>query len=139
MTEALNLAQERQLDLIQVTEKIEPPVCKLGNYGKYLYWQEKKHKDAKTHRGGETKGIRLSFGISPHDLGIRANQAEKFLKEGNKIMIELVLRGREKALAHLAGEKINLFFEILNKKIPIKQESAPRRSFRGIITTISKA
>ncbi|MDP2930189.1 MAG: hypothetical protein Q8N56_01085, partial [bacterium] len=104
-----------------------------------LYWQEKKHKETRIRRGGETKGIRLSFGISPHDIEIRANQAEKFLKEGNKIMIEMVLHGREKALANLAGEKINLFLEILDKKIPIKQESAPRRSFRGILMMISKA
>ncbi|MDP2930687.1 MAG: translation initiation factor IF-3, partial [bacterium] len=82
LIEALKLAQERQLDLIQVTEKVVPPVCKLGDYGKYLYWQEKKHKETRIRRGGETKGIRLSFGISPHDIEIRANQAEKFLKEG---------------------------------------------------------
>ena len=84
---ALKLARERNLDLIQVTEKVEPPVCKLGDYGKYLYREEKKEKAAQKHQGSELKGIRLTFNISQHDLETRAHQAGKFLNKGDKIRI----------------------------------------------------
>jgi len=64
LTKALQIARERGFDLIQVTEKIEPPVCKLMDYGKYLYQLKKKEKSIKHHTGGELKSIRLTFGIS---------------------------------------------------------------------------
>ncbi len=139
LSEALKLAQERQVDLIQVTEKVIPPVCKLGDYGKYLYWQEKKHKDAKNSKAGEIKGVRLTFGISPHDMEVRAKQAEKFLKQGNKIALEMVLRGREKSLSKLAWDKVNFFLETLDKTYPIKVESSPKRGPRGFTIIITKA
>ena len=109
LRKALQTAWERNLDLVQITEKVEPPVCKMMNYGKYLYQQEKKEKGTKKKTGGELKGIRLSFNISQHDLETRVNQAEKFLRQGNKVRIELRLRGREKTLADFAKEKMNKF------------------------------
>ena len=138
LTEALRLARERNLDLIQVTEKVIPPVCKIGDYGKYLYWQEKKQKEIRKQKGGQIKGIRLSFGISLHDLEIRARQAEKFLNEGNKVLIEMVLRGREKALAQVAKGKVSQFLEILNKAVPVKAETDLKRGPRGFTMIISK-
>ena len=106
--EALRIARERNLDLIQVTEKVEPPVCKMGDYGKYLYQEEKKSRSAKKHKAGELKGIRLTFNISLHDLETRVHQAEKFLSKGDKVRIELPLRGRDKALGDFAKEKIRV-------------------------------
>jgi len=138
LTEALHLSRERNLDLIQVTEKVIPPVCKLGDYGKYLYWQEKKQKEIRKQKGGQIKGIRLSFGISLHDLEIRAKQSEKFLNQGNKVLIEMVLRGREKALAQIAKEKVSQFLEILNKAIPIRAETDLKKGPRGFTMIISK-
>ncbi len=137
LSEALQLARERNLDLIQVTEKVEPPVCKFGDYGKYLYWLQKKEKGVK--KGGEVKGIRLGFNISLHDLETRAHQAEKFLKEGDKVRIEMILRGREKGLADFAKGKINQFLEILGKLIPIKIERELKKEPRGWTMIISKA
>lgn len=133
------MARERNLDLIQVTERVEPPVCKIMDYGKYAYLEEKKEKGAKKQRGGEIKGLRLSFGISPHDLEIRARQAGKFLKEGNKVRIEMVLRGREKAHGDFAKDKIRQFLEILAKLTPIKTERELKREFRGFTMIIAKA
>lgn len=138
MTDALCLAKERNLDLIQVTGKLVPPVCKIGDYGKHVYWQEKKQKEVKKQKGGQLKGIRLSFGISTHDLEIRARQAEKFLNEGNKVLIEMVLRGREKALANVAREKVSQFLEILGKAVPIKFETNSKKGPRGFTMIISK-
>jgi len=138
LREAFKLAEEHNLDLIQVTEKVEPPVCKLGDYGKYLYWFQKKKRAVKAKKGGELKGIRLGFNISQHDLETRARQAEKFLKEGQKVKIEMLLRGREKALGDFAKEKINQFLEILEKLIPIKMERPLKREPRGFTMIISK-
>lgn len=137
LEKALREAEERNLDLIQVTEKVDPPVCKIMDYGKYLY-QQKKKESKQRPKGGELKGIRLGFNISQHDLEIRVKQAEKFLKQGNKVRIEMRLRGREKALGNFAKEKINKFLEILKGTIPCKVERELKRSPRGFTIIISK-
>ncbi len=138
LEEALRIARERNLDLIQVTEKVTPAVCKIGDYGKYLYREEKRERSTHKHKGGELKGIRLTFNISLHDLETRARQAEKFLNKGNKVRIELPLRGRQKALGDFAKEKINKFLEILNNITPIKIERELKREPRGFTMIISK-
>ena len=138
LRKALQTAWERNLDLVQITEKVEPPVCKMMNYGKYLYQQEKKEKGTKKKTGGELKGIRLSFNISQHDLETRVNQAEKFLRQGNKVRIELRLRGREKALADFAKEKMNKFLELLGNLTPYKIERELKRESQGLTMIISK-
>ena len=136
--EALQMARERNLDLIQVTEKVEPPVCKIMDYGKYLYSLQKKERATKIKRGGELKGIRLGFNISLHDLETRARQAEKFFKRGDKVRIEMPLRGREKGLSEFAKKKVNQFLEILEKLVPIKIERELKREGRGLTMIISK-
>jgi translation initiation factor IF-3 len=138
LKEALRMARERNLDLVQVTEKVRPPVCRITDYGKYLYAEEKKKKQSKTKKVGELKGIRLSFNISPHDLEIRVRQAEKFLKRGDKIRVDIILRGRQRALQNIAEEKINQFTEVLNQKIPIKVERNIQRRGRNLTMIITK-
>jgi len=138
LEEALKLAKERGLDLVQVTKKVFPPVCKILDYGKYLYRQKKKEKLGKSKRTGEIKGIRLSFGISSHDLETRINQAEKFLEKGYKVRIEMRLRGRQRALSDFAKAKIEKFLEILKEKVPIKVERELRKQPRGLTMIISK-
>lgn len=137
LEKALQLAESSGLDLIQVTEKVEPPVCKIMDYGKYIYQLGKKEKQEKP-KGGQLKGIRLSFGISQHDLEIRTRQAAKFLKESNKVRIEMRLKGREKAMGDFAKEKINKFLEILKSIIPHKIERDLRRDPRGFTMIIAK-
>jgi len=137
LEEALRLAQERNLDLIQVTEKVEPPVCKLGDYGKYLYSLEKKEKTTKT-KAGEIKGVRISFAISPHDLETKAKMAEKFLKKGYRVRVELILKGRQKALGDFAKGKMNQFLETLGKLTPFKTERDLKREPRGFTMIITK-
>lgn len=135
--EAIKLAKSKGLDLIKVTEKVNPPICKIGDLGKFLYHQQKKERKVK-HKNSEVKGIRLTFGISEHDLEIRAKQAEKFLKEGNVIRVEMRLRGREKALSNFSRDKIKKFVEILQKLIPLKIEKDIRKEPRGLSMIISK-
>jgi len=134
---ALSLAREKNLDLIQVTGKVEPPVCKIADYGKYLYRQHKKEKTAKP-KGGELKGIRLTFGISEHDMQIRAKQTEKFLKDGDVLKVEMRLRGREKALQNFAREKFAKFVELVNKLVFVKVERPMKKEFGGLTMIISK-
>jgi len=136
---ALQKAEERHLDLIQVTEKVDPPVCKIMDYGKYLYREKKKEKQtAKKQKGGELKGIRLRFNISQHDLDTRARQTEKFLKQGNKVRIEMILRGREKALGNFAREKMNKFLDTLQTLCFYKVERELKREPRGFSMIIAK-
>mgnify|MGYP001566356739 CR=1 FL=1 len=140
LDEALRAALGRHLDLIQVTEKVEPPVCKFMEYGKYLYQESKKEKEAiKKQRGGELKGIRLKFNIAQHDLETRAKQTEKFFKQGDKVRIEIILRGREKALGNFAKEKVNKFLEVLQAMAPYKVERELKREPKGFSMIISKS
>lgn len=137
--EALHLAQERGFDLIQVTERLEPPVCKLGDYGKYLYQQGKKEKEAKKQVGGGLKEIRLTYTISDHDLETRVNQAEKFLQKGNRVRVTLRLRGRQNALEGFAREKIQKFMKALESQTPIRKEGELRKEPRGLSVIVMKA
>lgn len=139
LEEALRIARERNLDLIQVTEKVEPPVCKIMDYGKYVYQEKKKEKSAtKKQKISELKGIRLGFNISQHDLEIRAKQAEKFLKDGDRVKVDIVLRGREKAMGDFAKEKINKFLNVLGGFCPYRVERELKREFRGFSIIIGK-
>lgn len=133
LEKAVQIAQEHNLDLIQVTEKVEPPVCKIMNYGRYLYRQKKQEKTTR-QRSEEIKEIRLRPSISSHDLETKTRQAEKFLKRGNKIKIEMILRGREKALGNFAKEKIDKFLKTLDHKV----EGELKRGPRGFTIIISK-
>lgn len=138
LAEALMRAQAVGLDLIQVTEKVDPPVTRIADYGKYLYSQGKKEREAKKHTGGDLKEIRLTFNISDHDLETRVKQAEKFLKRGDNIRINLRLRGRQKALLDHAREKILKFTEQLTILIPIRTERDMKLEPRGLTMVITK-
>jgi translation initiation factor IF-3 len=137
ITEAIVMARNENLDLVQITDKVEPPICKITDYGKHLYREKKKEKTVKSSLG-ELKGIRLKFGISSHDMETRAKSALKFLEKGNKVKIELPLRGRQKALGDFAKEKMALFLEMVEKTTPIKTEKELKREGRGFTMIISK-
>ncbi|MEK7124551.1 MAG: translation initiation factor IF-3 [Patescibacteria group bacterium] len=136
---AIDLAKSRGLDLIQVTEKVVPPVCKIANYGKYLYSLQKKERKIKAGtKESKLKEIQLGFNISPHDIAVRAHQAEKFLKEGDKVKVSMVLKGREKAMGDFAKAKIQVFLKEVEKLIPIKTERELKREIRGLTMIISR-
>ncbi len=96
--EALALAQEKGLDLVEVAPNASPPVCRILDYGKFKYDEAKKQKDArKNAHTVEVKGIRLRPGIDPHDFQYRTDDARKFLEKKNKVQVTLIFRGREMA------------------------------------------
>lgn len=135
-SEAVNLARERGLDLVEITANANPPVCKIIDYGKFLYQKEKKAKDQSKSRKVEVKNIRLSFNIAQHDLAMKAEQAQKFLAKGNRAKIQIVLRGREKAFANLAKQKLEEFKTLI--KIPNNIDQPVTREPRGFYMLISK-
>ncbi len=95
--DALALAEERNLDLVNVSPNADPPVCKILDYGKYRYDLQKKDKLAKKNQKVmQIKEIRLSPSIEDHDIQVKANTAGKFLKDGDKVKVSLRFRGRER-------------------------------------------
>jgi len=136
---AIDLAKSKGLDLIQVTDRVEPPVCKIGNYGKYLYSLKKKERKIKVNtKITKLKEIQIGFNISPHDIEVKAKQAEKFLKEGDKVKLGMMLKGREKAMGDFAKRKIQFFLETTNNLISIKTERELKREPKGFTIIISK-
>lgn len=119
--EALKMAQEKGLDLIEISPKENPPVAKIMDFGKFLYEQKKKERDTKKKKKTEMKVLRLSLRVGKHDLEVRKNQSLKFLKEGHKVKIEMMLRGREMAHLDLAKKLIDDFIKSLGDNIKIEQ------------------
>ncbi len=135
-TEALKIAREHELDLVEVAPNAKPPVCKITNYGKFQYSQSKQDRlsKAKQKKTG-TKGIRLGMRTDSHDLSFKKKQAEKFLSKGHKVKVELRLRGREKAHQDLARKNLREFIE--NIDIPYKMEDNIKRFPGGFNVIIS--
>jgi translation initiation factor IF-3 len=108
--QAIRMAKDRGLDLVEVAPNADPPVCKIVNYGKYKYNQEKHKKEAHKHqKGGKVKEMKFRIGIDPHDYLIKITHAEDFLAEGHKVRIQLQFRGRQMAhqeLGHQLAKKI---------------------------------
>jgi len=138
VAEALEKAKEKELDLVQITDNVVPPVCKITDYGKYIYAENKKKKKQEKAGKTEVKSIRLGFSISEHDMQIRAKSAEKFLNEGNSVKIVLPLKGRQKALQDVAKEKMGLFLKMLEEKMEIKIEKEIGREPRGLTVSVIK-
>ena len=136
--EAIKIAKERGYDLVEISDKVDPPICKIIDYGKYKYAQEKKEKKQQAHqKKSEIKGIRIGLTTSSHDLEIRAHQIEKFFKEGHKVRVEMGLQGREKAHGDLAKERLELFLTMIPGGI--KKEDEIKRSPRGMSIMICQA
>lgn len=107
---AIALARERGYDLIEVNPKAQPPICKLLDYKQFKYEQEKARRLQKAHaKKVEVKGVRLSLRIGEHDRDLRLKKASEFFDEGNRVAVEIILRGRERAYGATAREVIQKF------------------------------
>lgn len=110
------LAAEKELDLAEVAPNVNPPVCKILDYGKYQYHQKKiETKHRKMQKQTEVKGVRLGFKTGDHDIQVKARQAEKFLKDGNAVKVTLLFRGREAIYKDLAVQKMMKLYEGLEQ------------------------
>ncbi len=134
--EALRLAEEKELDLVLVSDKADPPVCRIMNYGKYKFEQEKKAREArKKQHTADVKEVKMRYKIEEHDYNVRVNHAERFLKSGDKVKATITFRGREIQHAHLAEELLNRMATDLQEVAEIQQ--APKREGRNMIMLLS--
>lgn len=112
--EAQRLAYDRNLDLVKIAPQATPPVCKIMDFGKYRFEQQKRDKEAKKNQKVvEIKEIRLSLNIGDHDFETKVGHAQNFLKDGNKVKASIRFRGREMAHASMGNEVMDRFAQQL--------------------------
>jgi len=137
--EAVRLAREREFDLVEINPKIDPPVAKMVNYGQFQYQQEKAERLKKAHqRVTKTKCVRLSPRIGRHDLDIRREQTMEFLNSGDKVKLEIILRGREMRQAPFAFEVVKNFINEITALGPIKFDQELTRQGNSITAIVMK-
>ncbi|HPW41798.1 MAG TPA: translation initiation factor IF-3, partial [Bacillota bacterium] len=112
--QALELAAERQLDLVKIAPQAKPPVCRIMDYGKFKFEQSKKEKEARRNQKiVNIKEIRFSPTIEDHDLNVKAKNAQKFLQEGDKVKVTIRFRGREVDHVSFGEKALERFYDIV--------------------------
>ncbi|RQD69968.1 MAG: translation initiation factor IF-3 [Tindallia sp. MSAO_Bac2] len=130
--EAQKMADEKNLDLVKVAPQAKPPVCRIMDYGKYKYEQAKKEKEAKKNQKViNVKEIRLSPNIEEHDMQVKANQAIKFIKNGDKVKVTLRFRGRQLSNIGLGRKVMDEFKDMMDEYAAV--EKAPKMEGRQLI------
>jgi len=134
--DALTLARNRAVDLVEIAPNATPPVCRLVDYGKYRYEQAKKDKESKKHQHATTvKEIQLRPRIDPHDLGVKVGHAIDFLCEDMKLKVVLRFRGRELAHTDIGFQVVQKFVErVAEYGSP---DFEPKRAGRTIVLMVS--
>ncbi len=123
--EALKKAREKNLDLVEISATAQPPVCRIMDYGKYLYEQEKREREAKKHQKTITvKEVKFSINVDEHDYETKRNHVIRFLEEGNKVKASLRFRGREMTRQSLGRGVLERLIKDLGDRAII--ESYPR-------------
>lgn len=114
--EALNMAEEKELDLVMISPGAKPPVCKIMDFGKYIYEQSKKDKETrKKQKVVSIKEIRFSPTIEQHDIEIKAGNARKFLLAGDKVKVTVRFRGREADYSHIGHKILDSFVSMVQE------------------------
>lgn len=136
--EAQKLADEAELDLIEISPNAKPPVAKIMDYGKYQYENKKKAKEikAKSHVT-ETKSVQVKIGTGEHDLNLKAKRAADWLNEGHRVKIDLFLWGRYKYMdPKFLKERLERFLKIIPAEYKIADEI--KKSPKGFTTTLER-
>ena len=137
LEEALEKAEEKNLDLVLVSPNAKPPVCKIMNYGKYKFEQAKKEKEAKKKQKVlEIKEIRVTPNIEEHDFEFKSKNARKFLEDGNKVKITVKFRGREVNNSKAGEIVLNKFIERLEDISVVEKQ--PKLEGRNMFTILAK-
>lgn len=136
--EALSKAKEAGLDLIEVSPNAQPPVCKITDYGKFKYEQNKKDKEVKSKmRVSETKEVQVKIGTSDHDMNIKASKAASWLKEGHRVKVDLFLWGRYKYMEfNFLRERLERFLAIIAESYKIAEPI--QKSPKGLSVTLER-
>lgn len=134
LDEALKIASERGLDLIEISPTAKPPVVKISDFGKFKYDRERGEREHRSkQKEVEIKMLRIGYKTGLHDLERQAEQARKFLEEKNKVRIDMVLRGREKAHRDFARKRFEEFLTLIpNHALDAPIKSTPQ-GLTGII------
>ncbi|MBQ9313494.1 MAG: translation initiation factor IF-3 [Clostridia bacterium] len=136
VSEALKIAEEKELDLVEVAPNASPVVCKIMNYGKYKYEMARKEKESKKkQKVVEVKEIRLSSTIDTHDFEFKAKNARKFLEDGNKVKATIKFKGRELNNTTFGANVLKKFAEALEEVGAIDKE--PKLEGRSMMLMIN--
>ena len=120
--EALNMAMEQHLDLVEIAPKANPPVCRIMDFGKYRYEQQKREKEArKKQKVISVKEVKLRPNIEQHDFDVKLKNAVRFLGEGNKVKVTIMFRGRELSHPELGKEVLGRVAEVLGDSVSIER------------------
>ena len=134
--EALKLARERGLDLVEISPTADPPVCKITDYGKYLYQANKKaHEQRKSSRGSQLKEVKFRPATAEHDYQVRKNQIIRFLGEGHKVRAMIFHRGREMAHQEVGRAKMNRLLVEIGDSCQI--ETMPRMEGNVLVALLA--
>lgn len=134
--DAMNIANEKNLDLVKIAPQAKPPVCKVMDYGKYRFELAKKEKESKKNQKViSVKEVRLSMAIDTHDFNTKLNQAKKFLSSGNKVKVAVRFRGREMAHTELGTQLLERFIE--GAKDISAVDKPPKLEGRSMVTYLS--
>lgn len=134
---ALEIAEEKKLDLVLVSPNAQVPVCKIMNYGKYKFEQAKKEKEAKKkQKVQETKELRITPNIEEHDFGFKAKNARKFIEDGNKVKITVRFRGRELNNVKMGEDVLNEFISALSDIAVV--EKSPKLEGKNMFIILAK-
>lgn len=124
--EALRIARERNMDLVEVSPTAQPPVCRILDFGKYLYQQEKKEREAKKHQKVTTvKEVKFRINVDDHDYETKKNHVLRFLGEGDKVKATIFFRGREMTRTGLGRELLSRLIQEIGDKAIV--EFMPRQ------------
>lgn len=134
--EALRLANDRGLDLVEIVPKASPPVCKIMDYGKYKYEQSKEEKKKK--KPAQIKEINLHLNIQQTDLQLKIKKATEFLLKGNKVLIRLFFRGREIIYANKGKELLTSIANELNSISKVERNIEIRENIATLLLTPKK-
>ena len=131
--EALKMAKEQELDLVEVAPQANPPVCKILDYGKYRFEQEKKLRDSKKNQKQlKLKEIRMQPKIGPGDLDFKSKHVQEFLNEGNKVKVTIRFRGRELAHTELGYDVLKEVLKRLDDEYVIEKQPAMEGRFMSM-------
>jgi translation initiation factor IF-3 len=134
--EALRMAEERNLDLVEVAPNADPPVCRLMDYGKFLYDQSKKDREArKKQKTIDVKEVQLSINIDSHHIQVKSNQARRFLAEGDKVKFGILLKGRQRVHPELGIEMLEQIAESLRDVATV--EVRPTAEGRNLLMIVA--
>ncbi len=134
--DALRMAIEKELDLVLLSDKADPPVCRIMDYGKYKFEQEKKAREArKKQHTADVKEVKMRYKIEEHDYNVRVNQAQRFLKAGDKVKATITFRGREIQHSDLAEELLKRMAKDLESMAEVQQ--MPKKEGRNMMMLLA--